>query len=175
VLETGNKYLFLNAKSKPRNVILISGIMNLGCPSAPIWVGLLTFFRPLNDLLCGCLAVQWMFDGCFECPSTTSVKHPWDCPVLCGLPAANPDNHVTNKWFAPRNSMDSSSTHPIAFRCTYLILSVFLNIFFPIIKPFLFCSSRLKNKSHNTFRPIVRAIKKQKQKWVPFRWEKYFE
>jgi dolichyl-phosphate-mannose--protein O-mannosyl transferase len=48
----------LNAKSKPRNVILISGVMNLGCPSATIWVGLLTFFWPPNALQYGCLAVQ---------------------------------------------------------------------------------------------------------------------
>ncbi len=41
-------------------------------------------FRPPNALLCGCLAVQWMSDGCFEHPSTTSVEDPWDCPVLCG-------------------------------------------------------------------------------------------
>ncbi|EFX63232.1 hypothetical protein DAPPUDRAFT_119396 [Daphnia pulex] len=83
-----SKDLDLNAKSKPRNVILISGVMNLGCPSAPIWVGLLTFFRPPNALLCGCLAVQWMFDGCFEHPCTTSVEHPWGCPVLCGFTPA---------------------------------------------------------------------------------------
>ena len=74
-LETGNKYLFLRSGTW----------MSVLRPWAPIWVGLLTFFRPLNALLCGCLAVQWMFDGCFECPSTTSVEHPWDCPVLCGI------------------------------------------------------------------------------------------
>jgi hypothetical protein len=53
-------------------------------PWAPIWVGLLTLFRPPNALLCGYAAVPRTSNGCFVCPSTTSGEHPWDCRVLVG-------------------------------------------------------------------------------------------
>ena len=72
-------------KSKPRNIIPMSQLMNGGCRLAPIWVGLLTFFQPPNALLCGYAAVPRTSNGCFVCSSTTSGEHPWDCRVLCGM------------------------------------------------------------------------------------------
>ncbi len=106
-----------------------------------------------------------------ECLRGTSRERSSDARLACGQPGQPRDQQVIRPTKQHGFFVDPPhrvSLYVFNFKC--VLKHIFSdNQTLPLLK------LSFKKKSHNTFRPIVRAIKKQKQKWVPFRWEKYFE